>query len=89
VARRARSPRGVPQPAIPTLLLHGDADTLVSVDQARRLAAHRDALGVPTRLVIYPGAPHGFYCDERASYRKESGDLAWSRTQEFFSKHMK
>lgn len=38
---------------------------------------------------IYPGAPHGFYCDERASYRKEAGDLAWSRTQEFLTKHMK
>lgn len=38
---------------------------------------------------IYPGAPHGFYCDERASYRKESADLAWSRTVEFLAKHMK
>jgi len=40
-------------------------------------------------VYVYPGAPHGFYCDERASYRKESGDLAWGRTQEFFSKNMK
>ncbi|MDI1343412.1 MAG: dienelactone hydrolase family protein [Pseudolabrys sp.] len=40
-------------------------------------------------IYVYANAPHGFYCDERASYRKESGDLAWSRTQEFFSKHMK
>lgn len=38
---------------------------------------------------IYAGAPHGFYCDERASYRKEAGDLAWQRTQEFLAKHMK
>ena len=38
---------------------------------------------------VYPGAPHGFYCDERASYRKDAGDLAWSRTQEFLAKHMK
>ncbi len=38
---------------------------------------------------VYPGAAHGFYCDERASYRKEAGDLAWSRTQEFLAKHMK
>ncbi len=38
---------------------------------------------------IYPEAPHGFYCDERAAYRKEAADLAWSRTQEFLAKHMK
>lgn len=38
---------------------------------------------------IYPGAPHGFLCDERASYRKDAADLSWSRTQEFLAKHMK
>lgn len=62
----ARSPRHLPQPTTPTLLLHGTEDGLVPVDQARRLAAHREALGLPTRLVIYEGAPHGFFnlpCD--------------------------
>ena len=38
---------------------------------------------------VYPGAAHGFYCDERASYNKDAADLAWSRTQEFLGKHMK
>ncbi|HEY5924233.1 MAG TPA: alpha/beta hydrolase [Kofleriaceae bacterium] len=56
-----RSPRYAPQPAIPTLLLHGSDDGLVPVEQARRLAAHRESLGLPTRLVVYPGAPHGFF----------------------------
>lgn len=48
-------------PTVPTLLLHGDRDRLVPVAQARRLAAQREALGLPTRLVIYEGAPHGFF----------------------------
>ena len=38
---------------------------------------------------VYPGAAHGFNCDERASYNKAAADLAWSRTQEFLAKHMK
>ena len=38
---------------------------------------------------IYEGAPHGFGCDERASYRKEASDLAWQRTQDFLAKNMK
>jgi carboxymethylenebutenolidase len=38
---------------------------------------------------VYPGAAHGFYCDERASYNKAAADLAWGRTQEFLTKHMK
>ncbi len=58
---RERSPRGSPQPRAPTLLLHGGADGLVPVGQAQRLAAHREALGLPTRLVVYPEAPHGFF----------------------------
>lgn len=63
---RARSPREAAQPRVPTLLLHGTADGLVPVEQSHRLAAHREALGLPTRLVVYPDAPHGFFqfpCD--------------------------
>jgi acetyl esterase/lipase len=57
----ARSPRHALQPAAPTLLLHGSDDGLVPVVQAERLAAHRTSRGLPTRLVIYDGAPHGFF----------------------------
>jgi acetyl esterase/lipase len=49
------------QPAVPTLLLHGTHDGLVPVEQARAVAARREQLGLPTRLVIYEGAPHGFF----------------------------
>lgn len=59
-----RSPRGAKQPQAPTLLLHGTADGLVPHGQAERLAAHRRSLGLPTELVIYPGAPHGFFNEE-------------------------
>ena len=37
----------------------------------------------------YPDAPHGFACDERASFRAEARDIAWKRTTEFFAKHLK
>lgn len=57
----ARSPRRASQPIAPTLLLHGGDDDLVPVEQARSLAAHRERLGLPTRLVVYDGAPHGFF----------------------------
>lgn len=60
-AWRRRSPVGSPQPRVPTLMLHGTADGLVPVEQARRLAAQREAQGLPTRLVVYPDAPHGFF----------------------------
>jgi len=55
-----------PQPDCPTLLLHGDADQLTSVEQTHALAAHRHELGLDTHTRIYPQAPHGFfnYCGE-------------------------
>ena len=58
---RARSPLETPPTPAPTLLLHGTDDGLVPIAQARRLAARRDALGLPTRLVELPDAPHAFF----------------------------
>jgi acetyl esterase/lipase len=48
---------GVP----PTLVMLGDQDNLVPVETAERFSKKLDALGVPNRLVIYPGADHGFF----------------------------
>jgi acetyl esterase len=73
----ARSPRGVASPTMPTLLLHGTDDGLVPVEQARRLAAHRESLGLPTKLTIYDRAPHGFFnfpCAAGESAAKEIAD---------------
>jgi len=60
-AWRSRSPGHGEQPTMPTLLLHGDDDRLVPVEQAHRLTARREQLGLPTKLVVYAGAPHGFF----------------------------
>lgn len=66
---RSRSPIGAPQPQAPTLLLHGAADRLVPVTQAQQIAARREALGLATRLVVYPNAPHAFFTfDGPAAY---------------------
>lgn len=58
----ARLPLGLARhPTAPTLLLHGSADALIPVKQAERLRARRDSAGLPTELVIFDGAPHGFF----------------------------
>jgi carboxymethylenebutenolidase len=36
---------------------------------------------------VYP-AGHGFMCDDRDSYDKESAELAHKRTMELFAKHL-
>jgi dipeptidyl aminopeptidase/acylaminoacyl peptidase len=48
----------------PTLLVHGEKDTLAPVQQAIEFYTALKHFGVPTQLVIYPREPHGF--EERA-----------------------
>ena len=38
---------------------------------------------------IYPGAGHGFHCDERGSFNEQSARTAWQRTMAFLQKNMK
>jgi len=44
----------------PTYIVHGDADTLVPVDQSIRFAEAASAAGTTTELVIRPGKKHGW-----------------------------
>jgi dipeptidyl aminopeptidase/acylaminoacyl peptidase len=44
---------------VPVLLIHGEADEVVPVDQSRRLAAELARLGVVHDLVVVRGADHG------------------------------
>ena len=48
------------------------------IDQ-RHAGALRHA-GVRHQLVVYPDAPHGFFCDERGTYRPGPAEDAWRRT---------
>lgn len=43
----------------PTLIIHGDADLLVPIQQAELIIDKLKTLGVPAKLVVKPGAKHG------------------------------
>lgn len=49
----------------PTLVMLGDQDHLIPVTTAQRVAAELDRLHVPNRLILYPGAVHGFFNPDR------------------------
>jgi acetyl esterase/lipase len=44
----------------PTLIYHGDADTLVPLDQSQRFQTRARELGHPLELVVHPGGSHGW-----------------------------
>jgi len=50
----------VTQSMPPTLILHGDADKLVPIHQARIFAKKCEEVGAPVKLVVKPGADHGW-----------------------------
>ena len=46
--------------AAPTIFLHGDADTLVPLEQSRLMEAALDKVGVTTEMVVVHNGGHGF-----------------------------
>ncbi|TWC01091.1 carboxymethylenebutenolidase [Bradyrhizobium macuxiense] len=73
------------KPAVPTQLHFGEKDAGIPLSDVETIKSKRPEVEV----FIYPGAQHGFHCDERASYDKGSADIAWPRSMEFFGKHLR
>ncbi len=48
----------------PTLLIHGDKDNLVKLDNSERIEAAFKKAGVPTKLIVIHGAGHGFHGED-------------------------
>jgi carboxymethylenebutenolidase len=65
----------------PTLILHGDADTAVRVDEAYALASFLQQRAIAYAIHIYPGGPHGFDADPTSPYTRD----AQERTLDFFN----
>jgi carboxymethylenebutenolidase len=77
----------VPEMKAPVLGLYGEADAGIPVAQVQQMKAAMAAAGKTAEFKIYPGAPHGFHADYRASYRKEAAEDAWSQMQAWFRKN--
>src|SRR3979409_2171314 len=70
-----------PEMKAPVLGLYGEADSGIPVAQVEALKAALAQARKTAEFKIYPGAPHGFHADYRASYRKEAAEDAWSQMQ--------
>jgi carboxymethylenebutenolidase len=72
----------------PWLGLYGDRDKGIPVEQVEALRAAAAEAPVPTEIVRYPDAGHGFNCADRASFHPPSAADAWARTLAFFDHHL-
>lgn len=70
-------------PKIPTILHFGETDHGIPLTDVQKIIDRYPDLPVH----IYP-AGHGFNCDQRASYNKNSAELALTRTLEFFRNNL-
>jgi len=72
----------------PVLAFFGERDAYIPLDSVEQLQAEARRHGKAVEVVVYPGAEHGFFCNERASYQKAAAENAWGRLKKFFAKHL-
>jgi len=74
------------QPRVPTLFHWGETDQAIPIDSVKAFLGKRPELAANS--FVYPGAGHGFNCDERGSYNAEAAQLARQRTLDFIRRHV-
>jgi carboxymethylenebutenolidase len=68
------------EPRVPLLLHFGEEDHAIPLDDVEKIRAAWPAADVH----VYPGAQHGFECDQRPTYHAHAARVALSRTLRFF-----
>jgi carboxymethylenebutenolidase len=74
---------------VPVLMLFGDRDSSIPQSDVQAI---RKRLAMQPReheIVVYPGAEHGFNCDERESFHPEASADAWKRTIKWLELRLK
>ena len=72
----------------PWLGLFGDLDESIPVEDVETLRARLAELDVPTEVLRYATAEHGFHCDVRPSYNAEAATDAWGRALAWLGEHL-
>jgi carboxymethylenebutenolidase len=72
-------------PKVPTQLHFGEKDAGIPLSDVDIIRAKRPDV----EIHVYPGAQHGFNCDERASYDPANAGIAKQRSLDFLATHLK
>jgi len=72
----------------PMLLFFGEKDAFIPLAEVDRIKARLAELKKEAEVVVYSGADHGFFCNERPSFHPEAAKDAWERLRKFFAKHL-
>ncbi len=73
------------KPKCPIMFHFGERDTHIPLSDVEKIKA-----AVPQGIFhVYPGAEHGFNCDQRSSYNPQAASLARERSLAFFAQHLR
>nr|WP_242043615.1 dienelactone hydrolase family protein [Leptolyngbya sp. FACHB-671] len=64
----------------------GMEDASIPVEQVDQVEVELQKHGIAHQVFRYPGADHGFFCDQRGSYNPEAAADAWEKVQQLFQK---
>lgn len=71
------------------LIMHGSADTNITMDQFADLAEDLESAGVSHEMITYGGAHHAFTVFGGNRYQERADKKSWKRFQEFLSDVLK
>ena len=71
----------------PLLGLYGGADDSIKQSDVQEAAARARRAGQTVEIEVFPGAPHGFHADYRATYDKPAAEAAWAKAMAWFKDH--
>ena len=74
--------------AAPVLAFWGAHDVFIPRERVERIEATMRQLGKTYEATVYPGAVHGFFCEERAAFHPDAATDAWTKLLEWLSKYM-
>lgn len=74
------------KPKVPTQLHFGETDASIPMSDVELIKQKR---GKDCEIYVYPGAGHGFNCEERGSYNEAAAKVARERSIAFLNKHLK
>lgn len=76
----------VPAMEVPLLLHYGTEDKSIAPDEHARIVKALSQAHKRYTLQVYPGAGHGFFCDQRTSYHAPAANESWTHTLNFFAR---
>lgn len=66
------------------IVFYGDKDGFIPPEECALVKERLADLGKDADVIVYPGADHGFFCEERPSYHEAAAQDSWKRLLRLF-----